>query len=448
MGRIGGPLLADNLLRNGNNLAFDTNLLFFNVNSKTIGINTPGPSADLHVGNLNNAGNATSGSLQTINANITNQLEINNFIISGNTISHVTDEIIIQPNQSSNPTINMAGFATNNLYIYGNNITNTVTNDSINITGDTSAVGAITGVISVSDMSLIYGQTLPVVQTGGTGATIYFPVGSTGESAVIVTPGVGYTTGTATITQYATTFYVNITSVATQGGINISNDVGNVELTISGNLWADGNITTAGNITADGNITLGNSPTDTIAFDGEIDSNIIPNATNTYNLGSNSLVWANVYSNNTTINYYTVPTINATNIIGGNVEFNSNTIFDTNNSNTILLSTSGTGLVNFNGINYIEGNDIFQPSSGSLIISSTGSGHVAFAGTYGVVIPSGASSNYPLAPLTGTLRYNVSINTLEVYSGTAWIPAYGNNATLSSSDVQDLVLAYELILGY
>ena len=444
MGRIGGPLLADNLLRNGNNLAFDTNLLFFNVNSKTIGINMPGPSVALHVGNLSNNNAATSGALHTNDLKITTQLEVSNFNIVGNTITTDTGGMTISPDQTSNPTVIIPALGDGSLYLVGNVILNTVTNDNINFTANTTAVGAITNVVSVSNMSAIYGQTLPVVQTGGSGATIYFPVGPVGGTGVIVTAGIGYTTGPATITQYATVFNVNITSIADQGGINFSNDAGNVNVNVYGTLEA------TGNITFDGSIQLGDNPNvDTITFVAEVNSDIIPDGNGTRNLGSSSLKWNNTYSNITTISgSYTIPTINATTITGGNVAFSNNTIFNTNSSNTILIAPSGTGVVNLNGINRINGNNIYLPDTGSLTISTTGTGYSVMGGTYGVVIPSGSSSNYPLTPETGTLRYNAAVSNLEVFTGTAWIPSYGNNATLSSTDVRDLTLVYELLLGF
>ena len=52
VGRISGPLLQDNLLRNGSNLAFRndlnaTQLLLVDVNTGRIGINTATPNFEL-----------------------------------------------------------------------------------------------------------------------------------------------------------------------------------------------------------------------------------------------------------------------------------------------------------------------------------------------------------------------------------------------------------------
>lgn len=50
------------------------------------------------------------------------------------------------------------------------------------------------------------------------------------------------------------------------------------------------------NLTVDGNTTLGNATSDTITFTGRVNSNIIPSADITYDLGSTLLKWNNVYA--------------------------------------------------------------------------------------------------------------------------------------------------------
>lgn len=49
VGRISGQLLSENLLRNEVDLAFDTDLLYFDVESSNIGVNTDGPSSDFNI---------------------------------------------------------------------------------------------------------------------------------------------------------------------------------------------------------------------------------------------------------------------------------------------------------------------------------------------------------------------------------------------------------------
>ena len=49
VGRISGPLLFANLERNGIDLAFETDLLYLDVNNGKIGIRNNAPTNDLHV---------------------------------------------------------------------------------------------------------------------------------------------------------------------------------------------------------------------------------------------------------------------------------------------------------------------------------------------------------------------------------------------------------------
>ena len=49
VGRISGPLLKDNLLRNGVNLAFETSLLYLDVKNGRVGINNATPLYQLDV---------------------------------------------------------------------------------------------------------------------------------------------------------------------------------------------------------------------------------------------------------------------------------------------------------------------------------------------------------------------------------------------------------------
>lgn len=51
IGRISGPLLKDNLLRNGVDLAFETDLIYLNVNEDRIGLKTDSPARELEIDN-------------------------------------------------------------------------------------------------------------------------------------------------------------------------------------------------------------------------------------------------------------------------------------------------------------------------------------------------------------------------------------------------------------
>ena len=209
VGRITGPLLKSNLLRNGVNLAFETNLLYLDVVNGRVGIKTTSPAYDLDI----------NGTTRTSNLTVTTQADLASFTISGNTISSTNSQINLTPNGVS-PVVYQGTIVTGNLQLSTNTIATTGTNTDLNIT----------------------------------------------------------TTGT--------------------GVVNVNS-----------NMLVNGNLHATGNITADGNITFGNAPTDTVTFAAEVASNIIPDGNNTRNLGSNSLKWANTYTNNVLATSITASTI-------------------------------------------------------------------------------------------------------------------------------------------
>ena len=79
-------------------------------------------------------------------------------------------------------------------------------------------------------------------------------------------------------------------SIITAGGIGVAKS-----MTIGNNLNVHGNIHANGAISADGNLTLGDAATDTVSFSADINSNFIPDANVSFDLGSTAQHWANLY---------------------------------------------------------------------------------------------------------------------------------------------------------
>ena len=242
VGRISGPLLKDNLLRNGVNLAFETNLLYLDVVNSRVGINTATPTNDLSV----------NGTTRTTNLYASNSAILATFTISGSTVFSTNSTITFSPS-GPGATIYQGTALVGNLSLTGNTLSSTNTNGDINITAN----------------------------------------------------GIG--------------------------AINLNNNV-----LVTGNLHA------TGNITADGNITLGNASTDTVTFDAEINSDIIPSANNTYNLGSPSLNWANLYTAAISASALTTTDFTATGTVGvsGTSTLSGNTTIGATSANTLNVIAS------------------------------------------------------------------------------------------------------------
>ena len=66
IGRISGSLLKDDLLRNGVDLAFETDLLYFDVVNQRVGVRTSSPTRGLNI----------NGSMFTTNLLVDNLLTI------------------------------------------------------------------------------------------------------------------------------------------------------------------------------------------------------------------------------------------------------------------------------------------------------------------------------------------------------------------------------------
>ena len=71
---------------------------------------------------------------------------------------------------------------------------------------------------------------------------------------------------------------------------------GNATTEIFNNLNIYGNLATPGNITFGGTLTLGDQDTDDVTFNSDVNSDIIPDQTNTYSLGIEQKSWNTLYS--------------------------------------------------------------------------------------------------------------------------------------------------------
>jgi hypothetical protein len=116
---------------------------------------------------------------------------------------------------------------------------------------------------------------------------------------------------------------------------------------ISGNLGIGGNLTVTGTTTFNGGtMTLGDAATDNVVFGADVNSAIIPNTDNTYDLGSSSQQWKDIYINGTA--YLDAIDFNGTaisataaelNIIDGDTSATSTTLAD---ADRVVVNDAGT----------------------------------------------------------------------------------------------------------
>jgi hypothetical protein len=159
LGRIGGQVLTDNLLRAGVDLAFNNDLVFLDVTDRKIGVNTDTPiydldvNSDLHTINLTVDTPATIGNIR-INAPDTftttvggihvhiagseiwhDRLTTANLVVDGNKISSISNSnIVLDPNGSGTVELLSDTYVTGDVSVTGN----------IRMSGDLKALGTLT----------------------------------------------------------------------------------------------------------------------------------------------------------------------------------------------------------------------------------------------------------------------------------------------------------------
>ena len=350
VGRISGPLLKDNLLRNGVNLAFESSLLYLDVNSHKIGINTASPQHNLDV----------NGTARSVDLQVSNLAQLADFIISSNSITSSSSTINLTPS-GTNPVVYQGrALIGTELEINGNTISTLGTNQDLNIT------------------------------TAGTG-----------------------------------------------------------KINVNGSVLVNGNIHATGSITANGNITLGNETTDTIDFEGEVGSDIVPSQNNQFSLGSPALKWSGVYSDAVTVTTIATTNFTANDFQTADLEITGNTISAKTTNTSINFTTAGTGGVVLGNIK-IYNNTITNISNNAVTeFLETNSGYIKIAGTRGVVIPVGSVAARPsgIYVETGMMRYNNELFLVEIWDGAAWVSVAGAAAGVTANVASDIGIQTALIFG-
>jgi len=116
---------------------------------------------------------------------------------------------------------------------------------------------------------------------------------------------------------------------------------------ISGNLGIGGNLTVTGTTTFNGGtMTLGDAATDNVVFGADVNSSIIPNTDNTYDLGSSSQEWKDIYIDG--VAYLDAINFNGTAITSTAAEINvidgdtSATVTTVADADRVVLNDNGT----------------------------------------------------------------------------------------------------------
>jgi hypothetical protein len=356
---------------------------------------------------------------------------------------------------------------------------NIVCDGEFSIVGDIAVNG---GDITTDDATFnIVTSTATTVNIGSAATTVDIGA-STGTTSINnnldVDGDVNVDGGDLTTNQ--TTFNVINTNATTVNAFGAASDI-NIgagtstvtfadDVEVGGNLAVTGTSTFTGQVTFNGGtITLGDSASDNVSFGADVNSNIIPNTDGTYDLGSSTQEWKDLYIDGTahidTLDIDENATITGTLGVAGASTFTGQvtanggltmdggvfTVADTTGN----VHTSGTldvdGAANFDstvqvdGDVNIDGGDLTTTASTFNLINanattaniagaatavnigaSTGTltvnnAQTVFDSTDSIQIPVGTTAQRDGTPVAGQIRYNSTLSSFEGYGpGDAW----------------------------
>ncbi len=489
VGRISGPLLKSNLLRNGVDLAFQTDLLYLDVSNSRIGVKTATPQYDLDI-------NGTTRSTDLIT---TGTAYVGNVRISGNTIDSVSGDLNLTTVGSDKVT-SLKTLEVDDLRFDTNVISSTVSNADIDIIPNGSGKVDIQSDLAVTGNIDITGN---LVADGDITISGNVQIGDDDTDTISITAGITsdlkpdasavYNLGTPTKkwnSIHASAAYIDDLQIDTNV---IQNTVSNADLELRTNgsgyiivddfLMKANRLETASsdmvfnpgsgvvNVNATGSVripagTTAQRPsvpaigmirynTTTAKFEG-YDGNWIV-LTGVYDLDADTYITAELtpgandntirfYSNGNQIASITETEFNVSKLNVDSIQIDGNTISTTTADTDLNLIPNGTGGVQIDNFN-ISGSTINNTSSGATSVLDPGTGFFKIEGTDAFIVPAGTGSQRHPSPVLGMTRWNTTDGRLEIYDGTVWDTVAGSSGAVSQTDAQNIALELVLSLG-
>lgn len=491
VGRISGPLLKSNLLREGVDLAFESDLLYLDVTNRRVGINTASPSHDLTV----------NGTTRTTRLEALSQLDIDQITITGNTIFSNLGNLNLLP--ASNGVVYQSRLTIDDFVIENNEIAITAPNQDFVIstqgTGivDIRASSEINGDLTVNGNLNVAGTTTLTgnIQFGNEPTdTISFTARI--ASDILPSQNAVYNLGSQALQWnefWARRAFISDIEINTN---YIQTTVSNADLELRGNgvgsvrvedIFVNQNtISTSsgtdlvlrpqgsGIVSINSNTALqiprgttAQRPASPISgmiryntdnnnyegFDGtywrvlngvyDVDQNTYVVAESTPGANDNTFYF---YANGSQIADMNSTRLNAVRVTVDDITIDSNQITVTPNTNLNILS-AGSGVVRIDNFE-IKNNVIRNRVNNSVtLLQNTGTGFFKIDGTLGFVIPVGTSSQRPVTPELGFMRYNSTESRVEVFNGVTWTSAAGSATGVTSAQAEEISILTVLMLG-
>ena len=377
-------------------------------------------------GTISSTGTATAGNLVTGGTlSVTGTATVGNVDTAG-TISATSS--ITGGSVATGGTVSATGTITGGNIATGGTVssTGTATLGNVATGGTVSATGTITG-----------GN----VATGGTVSatgTITSDVTITGGN--IATSGTVSSTGTATLGNVATGGTVSATGTITGGNLATGGTMSSTGTATAGNLATGGTVSATGTITSADTITGGNVATGgTVSATGTITSDVTITGGNVATGGTVSATGTITGGNVTTAGTSSLGNIvisgdDITDVGGGVVTINSAAA-------DVDFAISGDTTAN---IFFVDaGTETISIGSATQTTGAVLSMNVATS----FLAPVGNTAQRPTVGVTGMLRFNTALNSMEVYDNAAWTPVGQQEITVITDDQfagDDVTVAFTL----
>jgi len=507
LGRIGGQVLTDNLLRAGVDLAFETDLLYLDVNNRQIGIRDSTPIYTVDV----------NSHLNTNTFTVVDQIRIDDILIASNTISSITspidvytvspiiahdrlitsalefddnfissfsnNDIVLNPNGSGTIQLQANTTVVGELSVSGNiNVTGNLRSDGVVIVGD-NAVDTVTiapdltqDLVPGDNNLYSLGSALKRWNTGYSN-NVDLNTGFTAGNITIAAPSsISNAVGNISINISGSNPTANFSSAIQTSGIRVEgnsiqsvssqnirfnpNGAGVIRLEANTNALSDltvsGNTAMVGNFTLLGTITIGNQTIDTVTISPDFTQSIIPGEDAVYALGadagdSSPRRWSEVHSPQW--QYISTGVWPGSGLRPQTAIVSEQLSLDgVINKISTIQSNEDIRLLPDTGITRIEAtrwqdNDITNLQNTAFTFGSTGNGYVRFIGDNALLLPVGTDLQRRASPEVGETRWNTDQDYLECYDGTVWAVSTGGGVEVDVPIMEDLSHVYTLMLG-
>jgi hypothetical protein len=493
LGKVAGPMLKDNLLRNGTDLQIDTDLVYFDVVNRRVGIANTIPGNTLTVNGSFTTSNVyiNNNNIKSLNSNlvlsaISGNIDVSNLRIGNlSTPIYNTDAVTKQyvdvaiataePNltisdgtRTDNVGINyetltffgntsqMNVYVTNNQVTFGFISVPTFYNN-VNINGN--AITNLVGYVLTNNQPYINSLgVLTSLSVTGNLSVNAISAGQIGNTNTILEGTLaGVSSSQPNITSLGTLVSLSVLGNTTTNAL-LASQIGNTNTILEGTIASvsssQPNISSLGTLiglTSTGTISAPSINAGTIGNAGAVHSgasmtltgNISVNAVSAGQIGNTNTILEgtlvaasssqpNITSTGTLVLLNVAGNITSANLITGNI----NSSYIISNANISAVNINATGDISAYNVNAnVYTNSIVgQSPNGNVVITPTGIGIVNVNSKTALQVPSGNNGEYPTFLSAGMIRWNTSYNYLEVYTGTTWEAVGLEGTTVVTSD--------------